>query len=151
MESQYLLRSTWHTIHLLCMRLLGLVIILVNPLQVSYKQGMHEVLAPLVFVLAREMLATDTSCLWLSISQLLSLHHTIICSQTQSHLPPPPPAAFAVQFNSGYVEHDAHTLFTIIMSTLAPWYISIQRQRVCSSSFACIPRLIAVMVPCHSC
>eukprot|EP01097_Dermamoeba_algensis_P005584 TRINITY_DN3545_c0_g1_i1.p1 TRINITY_DN3545_c0_g1~~TRINITY_DN3545_c0_g1_i1.p1 ORF type:complete len:793 (-),score=194.81 TRINITY_DN3545_c0_g1_i1:82-2460(-) len=70
-----------------------------NP-ELSYKQGMHEVLAPLIFILdqdkLQEQIQEEDEC-----DSMLSL----LCSPQ-------------------YVEHDAFTLFSAVMEKIGPWFMS---------------------------
>lgn len=67
---------------------------------IGYRQGMHEVLAPIIWVVSRD--AVDPA----SLGGNLSDHEREIVSY----------------MNQGYVEHDAFTLFGAIMQTVKSFY-----------------------------
>jgi TBC1 domain family protein 5 len=65
---------------------------------IGYRQGMHEILAPLLWVVERDAIeSTDTTAG--NYDQLL-----------------------ADMLDSSYIEHDSHTLFSIIMQTAQSFY-----------------------------
>ncbi|VDI32237.1 TBC1 domain family member 5 [Mytilus galloprovincialis] len=68
---------------------------------ISYKQGMHELLAPLVFVLHCDHQA------FLHASEVESLGDII-----------------KEVMNPSYLEHDAYAMLSQIMETVEPWYVS---------------------------
>ena len=63
---------------------------------VSYKQGMHEILAPIIFVLNQEKTTHKKN-------------------DTQD--------AFSYIFSEHFVEHDSFTLFTFLMKNLKDWFL----------------------------
>jgi TBC1 domain family protein 5 len=67
-----------------------------NP-DIGYRQGMHEILAPLVWVLEADSVETTTT----------ELNHTSVVGEVVDH---------------SYVEHDAFTLFARIMQTAKSFY-----------------------------
>ncbi|KAI9357289.1 rab-GTPase-TBC domain-containing protein, partial [Zopfochytrium polystomum] len=68
----------------------------VNP-DVSYRQGMHELLAPVVFVVNEDKFDPSTD--------------------------PTLPSEQAIVFDSRFVEHDAFVLFSRIMRSAKPWFV----------------------------
>ena len=72
-----------------------------NP-AVEYRQGMHEVLAPVLFVLITNALPGS--------------------GQDAAH-----PTGFVLA--DDYVEHDGYHMFERIMRTSAPWFVSGQRKK----------------------
>ena len=65
---------------------------------IGYRQGMHEILAPLLWVVERDAIeVTDQK--------------TGTVDRT-----------FAEMMDSGYIEHDTHMLFSIIMQTAKSFY-----------------------------
>ncbi|VDI32236.1 TBC1 domain family member 5 [Mytilus galloprovincialis] len=72
----------------------------INP-EISYRQGMHELLAPLVFVLHCDHQA------FLHASEVESLGDII-----------------KEVMNPSYLEHDAYAMLSQIMETVEPWYVS---------------------------
>ncbi|XP_013395365.1 TBC1 domain family member 5-like isoform X2 [Lingula anatina] len=75
---------------------------------VSYRQGMHELLAPLIFVLHCDHQAF--------------LHATEMESVDQ--FPDDQRDIVKELLDPRYIEHDAYTMFCQIMETVEPWYIS---------------------------
>ncbi|KAI4817441.1 hypothetical protein KUCAC02_010842 [Chaenocephalus aceratus] len=73
--------------------------------QLLYKQGMHELLAPLVFVLHCDHQAFQHA------------------SETAS-----PSEEMKSLLNPEYLEHDAYTLFSQLMETAEPWFSSYERE-----------------------
>ncbi|XP_053409326.1 TBC1 domain family member 5-like isoform X4 [Mercenaria mercenaria] len=71
-----------------------------NP-EVSYRQGMHELLAPMIFVLHCDHQA------FLHASEMESLDEKIKCV-----------------LDPKYLEHDAYAMFSQVMQTMEPWYVS---------------------------
>ncbi|KAK3106658.1 hypothetical protein FSP39_024666, partial [Pinctada imbricata] len=69
--------------------------------ELSYRQGMHEVLAPLIFVLHCDHQA------FLHASEVESLQEII-----------------KEVMDPAYLEHDAYAMMSQIMQTIEPWYIS---------------------------
>jgi TBC1 domain family protein 5 len=65
---------------------------------VGYRQGMHEILAPLLWVVERDAIEVTAQ-------KPGTLDHTL-----------------AEMLHSGYIEHDTHTLFSIIMQTAKSFY-----------------------------
>jgi TBC1 domain family protein 5 len=65
---------------------------------IGYRQGMHEILAPLLWVVERDAVEATTAKNGAS-DQLL-----------------------ADMLNSSYIEHDTHTLFSLIMQTAKSFY-----------------------------
>ncbi|KAI4651829.1 hypothetical protein J4E93_002025 [Alternaria ventricosa] len=65
---------------------------------IGYRQGMHEILAPLLWVVERD--AIDVAG-----QQTGAMDHTL-----------------AEMLDSGYIEHDTHMLFSIIMQTAKSFY-----------------------------
>lgn len=66
---------------------------------VGYKQGMHELLAPIVYTLHRETIVEGAS------------------------------GALKVVLDPAYVEHDAYQLFERVMQTAKPWFVSVPSQQ----------------------
>jgi len=80
---------------------------------VLYKQGMHELLAPIIYVLEREALNEEDK------NQLKNTE--------------PAPSEDTVELlsvvnSSRYVEHDAYTLFDKLMAHTSSWFLSPARQ-----------------------
>ncbi|XP_033981246.1 TBC1 domain family member 5 isoform X2 [Trematomus bernacchii] len=73
--------------------------------QLLYKQGMHELLAPLVFVLHCDHQAFQHA------------------SETAS-----PSEEMKSLLNPEYLEHDAYALFSQLMETAEPWFSSYERE-----------------------
>ncbi|XP_017281620.1 TBC1 domain family member 5 isoform X2 [Kryptolebias marmoratus] len=73
--------------------------------QLLYKQGMHELLAPIVFVLHCDHQAF--------------LH----ASETAS-----PGEEMKCLLNPAYLEHDAYAMFSQLMETAEPWFSSFERE-----------------------
>ncbi|XP_053409325.1 TBC1 domain family member 5-like isoform X3 [Mercenaria mercenaria] len=67
----------------------------------SYRQGMHELLAPMIFVLHCDHQA------FLHASEMESLDEKIKCV-----------------LDPKYLEHDAYAMFSQVMQTMEPWYVS---------------------------
>ncbi|KAK6183313.1 hypothetical protein SNE40_010817 [Patella caerulea] len=67
----------------------------------SYKQGMHELLAPLIFVLHCDHQAFQHACEIESIQELIK-----------------------DIMNPSYLEHDAYAMFCQVLETVEPWYMS---------------------------
>ncbi|CAL1537822.1 unnamed protein product [Lymnaea stagnalis] len=67
----------------------------------SYKQGMHELLAPLIFVLHCDHQAFLHAC---EIESVLDIIKEVM--------------------DPTYLEHDAYTMFCQVMETVEPWYLS---------------------------
>lgn len=65
---------------------------------IGYRQGMHEILAPLLWVVERD--AIEPSC-----------PHSGVADDT-----------LADMLDSTYIEHDTHTLFSLIMQTAKSYY-----------------------------
>lgn len=76
---------------------------------ISYKQGMHELLAPLVFVLHCDHQAF--------------LHASEVESLGNEELPVFWDIIKEVM-NPSYLEHDAYAMLSQIMETVEPWYVS---------------------------
>ncbi|XP_052094505.1 TBC1 domain family member 5-like isoform X1 [Mytilus californianus] len=76
---------------------------------ISYKQGMHELLAPLVFVLHCDHQAF--------------LHASEVESLGNEELPVFWEIIKEVM-NPSYLEHDAYAMLSQIMETVEPWYVS---------------------------
>ncbi|XP_055956766.1 TBC1 domain family member 5 isoform X2 [Patella vulgata] len=74
----------------------------------SYKQGMHELLAPLIFVLHCDHQAFQHAC------EIESIHYV--------------PESFRELIkdimNPSYLEHDAYAMFCQVLETVEPWYMS---------------------------
>jgi TBC1 domain family protein 5 len=64
---------------------------------IGYRQGMHEILAPLLWVVERDAIETNTP------------------NGTTDPL-------LANMLDSTYIEHDTHTLFSLIMQTAKSFY-----------------------------
>uniref|UniRef100_A0A8C9Z5H1 TBC1 domain family member 5 n=1 Tax=Sander lucioperca TaxID=283035 RepID=A0A8C9Z5H1_SANLU len=73
--------------------------------QLLYKQGMHELLAPIVFVLHCDHQAFQHA------------------SETAS-----PSEEMKCLLNPAYLEHDAYALFSQLMETAEPWFSSYERE-----------------------
>lgn len=73
--------------------------------QLLYKQGMHELLAPIVFVLHCDHQAFQHA------------------SETAS-----PSEEMKCLLNPEYLEHDAYALFSQLMETAEPWFSSFERE-----------------------
>lgn len=73
--------------------------------QLLYKQGMHELLAPIVFVLHCDHQAFQHA------------------SETAS-----PSEEMKCLLNPAYLEHDAYALFSQLMETAEPWFSSFERE-----------------------
>lgn len=73
--------------------------------QLLYKQGMHELLAPIVFVLHCDHQAFQHA------------------SETAS-----PSEEMKCLLNPGYLEHDAYAMFSQLMETAEPWFSSFERE-----------------------
>nr|XP_020469899.1 TBC1 domain family member 5 isoform X2 [Monopterus albus] len=73
--------------------------------QLLYKQGMHELLAPIVFVLHCDHQAFQHA------------------SETTS-----PSAEMKCLLNPAYLEHDAYAMFSQLMETAEPWFSSFERE-----------------------
>lgn len=73
--------------------------------QLLYKQGMHELLAPIVFVLHCDHQAFQHAC------------------ETAS-----PSEEMKCLLNPEYLEHDAYALFSQLMETAEPWFSSYERE-----------------------
>uniref|UniRef100_A0A8C5G437 TBC1 domain family member 5 n=1 Tax=Gouania willdenowi TaxID=441366 RepID=A0A8C5G437_GOUWI len=73
--------------------------------QLLYKQGMHELLAPLVYVLHRDHQAFQHA------------------SETAS-----PSEEMKCLLNPVYLEHDAYAMFSQLMETAEPWFSSYERE-----------------------
>ncbi|XP_059141726.1 TBC1 domain family member 5-like isoform X3 [Physella acuta] len=69
--------------------------------QHSYKQGMHELLAPLIFVLHCDHQAFLHAC---EIESVLDIMKEVM--------------------DPAFLEHDAYTMFCQVMETVEPWYLS---------------------------
>ncbi|GFS04335.1 TBC1 domain family member 5, partial [Elysia marginata] len=67
----------------------------------SYRQGMHELLAPLIFVLHCDHQAFLHAC---EIESVLNVMKEVM--------------------DPAYLEHDAYTMFCQVMETVEPWYLS---------------------------
>ncbi|XP_005105675.1 TBC1 domain family member 5 isoform X2 [Aplysia californica] len=67
----------------------------------SYKQGMHELLAPLIFVLHCDHQAFLHAC---EIESVLEVMKEVM--------------------DPAYLEHDAYSMFCQVMETVEPWYLS---------------------------
>ncbi|XP_076090904.1 TBC1 domain family member 5-like isoform X4 [Mytilus galloprovincialis] len=80
----------------------------INP-EISYRQGMHELLAPLVFVLHCDHQAF--------------LHASEVESLGNEDLPVFWDIIKEVM-NPSYLEHDAYAMLSQIMETVEPWYVS---------------------------
>uniref|UniRef100_A0A2C9L1G2 Rab-GAP TBC domain-containing protein n=1 Tax=Biomphalaria glabrata TaxID=6526 RepID=A0A2C9L1G2_BIOGL len=78
-----------------------------NP-ELSYRQGMHELLAPLIFVLHCDHQAFLHACEIESVNYLSVMARDII----------------KVVMDPNYLEHDAYTMFCQVMETVEPWYLS---------------------------
>lgn len=65
---------------------------------IGYRQGMHEILAPLLWVVERDAIRTNNTHK-VSVDPLL-----------------------AEMLDSQYIEHDSHTLFSLIMQTAQSFY-----------------------------
>ncbi|XP_030267541.1 TBC1 domain family member 5 isoform X2 [Sparus aurata] len=73
--------------------------------QLLYKQGMHELLAPIVFVLHCDHQAFQHA------------------SETAS-----PSEEMKCLLNPVYLEHDAYAMFSLLMETAEPWFSSYERE-----------------------
>uniref|UniRef100_A0A1A8QL02 TBC1 domain family member 5 n=1 Tax=Nothobranchius rachovii TaxID=451742 RepID=A0A1A8QL02_9TELE len=73
--------------------------------QLLYKQGMHELLAPIVFVLHCDHQAFQHA------------------SETSS-----PSEEMKCLLNPAYLEHDAYAMFSHLMDTAEPWFSSFERE-----------------------
>ncbi|KAM9339927.1 TBC1 domain family member 5 [Symphorus nematophorus] len=73
--------------------------------QLLYKQGMHELLAPIVFVLHCDHQAFQHA------------------SETAS-----PSEEMKCLLNPAYLEHDAYAMFSQLMETAEPWFSSFERE-----------------------
>uniref|UniRef100_A0A1A8I726 TBC1 domain family member 5 n=1 Tax=Nothobranchius kuhntae TaxID=321403 RepID=A0A1A8I726_NOTKU len=73
--------------------------------QLLYKQGMHELLAPIVFVLHCDHQAFQHA------------------SETSS-----PSEEMKCLLNLAYLEHDAYAMFSHLMDTAEPWFSSFERE-----------------------
>ncbi|CAH1772712.1 unnamed protein product [Owenia fusiformis] len=69
--------------------------------KLSYKQGMHELLAPFIFVLHCDHQAFEHATELEQVSELVK-----------------------EVLNPQYLEHDAYALFCKVMDTVEPWYVS---------------------------
>ncbi|CAM9304627.1 unnamed protein product [Lampetra planeri] len=99
--------------------------------QLLYKQGMHELLAPIVFVLhcdhqafqhasetASPRLVPAFTCWLLHCLHLIHLKcHFFLHSEEMKCL-----------LNPLYLEHDAYALFSQLMETAEPWFSSYERE-----------------------
>ncbi|KAL4228737.1 TBC1 domain [Mactra antiquata] len=74
----------------------------------SYRQGMHELLAPIIFVLHCDHQA------FLHASEMESLDILDIDSSEK----------IKVVLDPKYLEHDAYAMFSQVMLTMEPWYVS---------------------------
>ncbi|VDI32235.1 TBC1 domain family member 5 [Mytilus galloprovincialis] len=79
----------------------------INP-EISYRQGMHELLAPLVFVLHCDHQAFLHASEVESLGLIPTYHRDIIKEV----------------MNPSYLEHDAYAMLSQIMETVEPWYVS---------------------------
>lgn len=70
-----------------------------NP-DVGYRQGMHEVLAPVLWVIERDA----------------------VSSTTESHAEGDKAELLRAMFDAGYIEHDTFTLFGLIMQNAKAFY-----------------------------
>ena len=70
---------------------------------IGYRQGMHEILAPVLWVVSRDAIDPD------------SLKETQDISADQDSL-------ILASFDARYIEHDSFTLFCIIMQTVKSFY-----------------------------
>ncbi|ESO90059.1 hypothetical protein LOTGIDRAFT_123794 [Lottia gigantea] len=68
---------------------------------ISYKQGMHELLAPLIFVLHCDHQAFQHACEIESIEEVIK-----------------------EVMNPTFLEHDAYAIFCQVLQTVEPWYMS---------------------------
>lgn len=73
--------------------------------QLLYKQGMHELLAPIVFVLHCDHQAFQHA------SETASPSEEMMCL-----------------LNPAYLEHDAYAMFSQLMETAEPWFSSFERE-----------------------
>ncbi|XP_052252707.1 TBC1 domain family member 5-like isoform X2 [Dreissena polymorpha] len=78
-----------------------------NP-EVSYRQGMHELLAPMIFVLHCDHQA------FLHASEMESLEEIEPSSRER----------IRCVLDPKYLEHDAYAMFAQVMQTVEPWYVS---------------------------
>ncbi|CAH1772711.1 unnamed protein product [Owenia fusiformis] len=76
--------------------------------KLSYKQGMHELLAPFIFVLHCDHQAFEHATELEQVSGL-SEHQRELVKEV---------------LNPQYLEHDAYALFCKVMDTVEPWYVS---------------------------
>ncbi|MFH4977310.1 hypothetical protein AB6A40_004019 [Gnathostoma spinigerum] len=83
-----------------------------NP-HIAYKQGMHEILAPLIFVICFDQQAFDHA------------------AETDSlrNLPSEDVSILKLLNDSLYLEHDAFELFSQLMMLLESWYISAEEKQ----------------------
>ncbi|KAF2875475.1 rab-GTPase-TBC domain-containing protein [Massariosphaeria phaeospora] len=70
---------------------------------IGYRQGMHEILAPVLWVVERD--AVDTT----------HVDNTHVDHRAVDH-------TLADMLNAGYIEHDTHTLYSLIMQTAKSFY-----------------------------
>ncbi|XP_052813221.1 TBC1 domain family member 5-like isoform X1 [Mya arenaria] len=75
---------------------------------ISYKQGMHELLAPMIFVLHCDHQA------FLHASEMESLEEVDPDSRER----------IKYMLDPKYLEHDAYAMFSQVMETVEPWYVS---------------------------
>ncbi|MBN3314353.1 TBCD5 protein, partial [Atractosteus spatula] len=95
--------------------------------QLLYKQGMHELLAPIVFILHCDHQAFQHAMLVLFYSE-----------EMKSLL------------NPAFHEHDAYAMFSQLMETAEPWFSTFERQvRKCYRSLYCIFNSISEYIPCE--
>ncbi|XP_043922172.1 TBC1 domain family member 5 [Protopterus annectens] len=73
--------------------------------QLLYKQGMHELLAPIVFVLYCD-------------------HQAFLHASETAH----PSEEMKILLNPDYLEHDAYAVFSRLMETAEPWFSSFERE-----------------------
>ncbi|RUS75946.1 hypothetical protein EGW08_016292 [Elysia chlorotica] len=78
-----------------------------NP-ELSYRQGMHELLAPLIFVLHCDHQAFLHAC------EIESVLYSSEKTRT----------VMKEVMDPAYLEHDAYTMFCQVMETVEPWYLS---------------------------
>ncbi|BFZ22195.1 hypothetical protein BsWGS_25234 [Bradybaena similaris] len=74
----------------------------------SYKQGMHELLAPLIFILHCDHQAFLHAC---------EIESVLYCSEEAR-------TVMKEIMDPAYLEHDAYTMFCQVMETVEPWYLS---------------------------
>ncbi|XP_064595291.1 TBC1 domain family member 5-like isoform X2 [Liolophura sinensis] len=75
---------------------------------ISYKQGMHELLAPLIFVLHCDHQAFLHACEIESVDMINKEERDIVKEV----------------MDPAYLEHDAYAMFCQVMDTVEPWYMS---------------------------